>query len=258
MEFPVEIIYEISCYIPFQSYIWCLSKATKKYWGERSLDLSKIKDKSVNLDRNIDFLRMPCGMDEYGKKIFYSLLDKVKFIAFEGGGQGLDILSNMEKPPAGSLLSINFNGCSISRKIIDKFGFDKLTNYYYMIGRNDRYVVSEYFPHLIGLFDAIYSGVYTYERLYIEKGRLVMTIQPETFNYKGVDRLIRLAENISVRPYYDKHVRDVGLISNICKYKNIKSCEIITDRYAVNRYLSDITKYNVGDSIDFWIVIDKK
>ena len=39
MELPVEIIYEIHSYFPFQTYIWCLSKTTRKYWEKRYIDL---------------------------------------------------------------------------------------------------------------------------------------------------------------------------------------------------------------------------
>ena len=229
MELPTEIIYEIHCYFPFQSYIWCLSKTTRKYWQDRYIDLSDPEPEDRN--KTPDMVKCPTYLSS-NKHI----ISKARFLIIESAD-----FMYITKERLKNIEWINFCGRHISIQTYDILSNAKFHNFYLYLG-NPTYVkpiVKKYFPQhsqLISNFDETRDQDYMdhilindkkmifaiYEDLLINRDPVIYDIKHiEIHNARRTDKVRKIVKTL------------VGLNFEYCKiyYANREAC---------NAYISQI------------------
>lgn len=234
MELPTEIIYEIHCHFPFQSYIWCLSKSTRKYWQDRYIDLSDPEPEDRN--KTPDMVKCPRWLCSIVFVTYKHIILKAKFLILPN----TDFIYGLN----GQFKNIgwvNFCGNYIPIDVYSNFSHANFYNFYVKLFYpiNVKSIVKKYFPQhsqLISNFHGTREWDHMDYVLINDKKMVFFIYEDLLINRDPVIYDIKHMEILSVRRT-DKVRKTIKTLIGL----NFEYCKLnYANREACNAYVSQI------------------
>lgn len=178
MELPVEIIYEISCHIPFESYVWILSKTTNKYWNDRFLDLDKVVPEDVG--KRPIFATLGRPKDPEKGKIIEKIIPHVRFLILTKKYN--DYLTSktvdlVELIPESKIQAIYLSGHCANNLVEVSMPDLKFFNYRLTLSESDLGMIEREYPEYLGLMEKYCDDLKGWSRMDYRRGDYIWNLE---------------------------------------------------------------------------------